>query len=401
MMLLINTVILFPYRMQVRWAVTFFGDDDALQYIGAMLAPMIALNLVKMASGGQAGIDAVGVGWATPSAGMPRLPDDNPQEHSEKKTAQGKHRQRHWHASICKNGAHQFGHAAWRGLKDLHHLWLCNLDCDNITPPCYVEAATQLLVSRPRPRFYCIRVGGSGQKGVTGRYIYRAKDFFELNGYNEQMLGTGGQDIDLRERFNKRCAAEPEMASEPKSLKFGDVGNAAGFDLPNDFSQPNSKWERGGAKAMNLDPHLLAELENKGITLNTAWQEVNTTSWKISKDTMKPHMVANTDEHDRLKPIGPWWVEMDLWHLNVDPEDMQRGMDMDNESDRQAWEAMLRLWHQYVKSKKRDPTEGRVASAMPPPKSELPEQVDNRFRVGVVVAGLTKMRLMVQSSSTY
>ena len=157
-----------------------------------------------------------------------------------------------WHASVAKNGAHLFG-SAWDNCKP--PCWLCNLDCDNITPPEFMTQVSAAIGNFEKdgmqwPIVHCKGIGG----GLTGRLCYRAADFARLGGYEQRMPPTAGQDNDLRDRIitegKKTQQGRPRCSWE---LNIGDV-NTGGIELPNDFNGTGSGHQKNTAKTKNIDP---------------------------------------------------------------------------------------------------------------------------------------------------
>ena len=190
----------------MRWALLICGEQDSTKEIDQtllMLTPAIILGLLKIGYSNDTGVRLVHKGMAAViHEGMqwdPYMAADE-EVPSASLTRCAKQPMKHWHASIAKNGAHQFGIDAFLDTVQEDD-WLCNLDCDNIVIHEYIEEVVKFITSRPR-RFVHVKTGCGHAAGLTGRYVYRAKDWLELRGYLEELLPSGAQDVELSIRFS-------------------------------------------------------------------------------------------------------------------------------------------------------------------------------------------------------
>ena len=397
LMLLVNIVILFPFRAHIKWALTLYGmaDGEIFQSLAEWLVPAISIGLLKIASGGITGRNARKDGHAgNRIGGMPDEPDESAEAvpvglpGSEPKTMM-----RFWHASIAKNGAHQFGMHAFGNFSDWEDLWLCSLDCDNITPPSYLqEVATLMHQGRDIP-FWCIRISGSHQKGLTGRYVYRAKDFVALNGYEERLRPTGSQDIDLRDRFVD--AAHAKSPTVKKCELYGQATQTtSGFDLPNDFAM-GKKTDRGEAKVRNIDPKIL---EATGQQPAGQWKALNDESFKLTQQLRRGDGVANVDgQSEQERSIGPWLVELNLYKMIKLQKERQGDLSNVGPIDHLelgSW--IVALWNETVTAwTLGSPVVETKPAAQPAIAAPVPDPPRPKTQVRIVVTGLCELKWLV------
>ena len=93
---------------------------------------------------------------------------------------------RPWHLSVAKNRAHTLG------AGDV----LVNLDCDN-----FIGDAIDTIESRLTGNILGLHLwSGVFRDGTCGRIALRREAFYELGGYDEEMLPMSYQDLDLLKR---------------------------------------------------------------------------------------------------------------------------------------------------------------------------------------------------------
>ena len=115
----------------------------------------------------------------------------------------------HFHASTCKNTAHQFAaksfmqHVAAKVVPCSTRAVLCNLDCNNIMFPACPQAAMEAMATKVAKAqkqdpqlgsFVMVPPSNCGlQGGCTGRLLYFLEDFVASGGYDQEVgiYGTG------------------------------------------------------------------------------------------------------------------------------------------------------------------------------------------------------------------
>lgn len=76
---------------------------------------------------------------------------------------------------------------------------LCWLDADNLSYTGFVEYIYKIFSSESKIAF---KVGYTKQtKGMCGRVVCRKNDFLKINGYDEEMVGWGYEELDFCERL--------------------------------------------------------------------------------------------------------------------------------------------------------------------------------------------------------
>lgn len=187
----------------------------------------------------------------------------------------------HWHASVAKNSSHVLARKYFQSLavvpRALEAVCLVNLDADNVISPIFLpalanhwtrssEAETGYLQPECRP-FIC--TWQSENPGVTGRLAYDLVSFFELGGYDQDLLPMGFQDIDIRDRF---LARQRQLRGAGKLQKFTDGQE---FAIANDAG--NAWADRNLAKIRNVAPR----------HLGMSWGQMNTKNMVSAKQKTK------------------------------------------------------------------------------------------------------------------
>ena len=186
----VNCCILWPWRARVHLALLSLGDDrEPLAELLRRFSAAVEAGLLLVASGSDYGLEVQGRSLAAaPSRAGPAAGEAGVTMSAELLTT--------WHASKAKNAAHLFG--LWVTDADARTV-LVNLDVDNIMTRDFVRhVATYMDMSPPCGIALC---GGNVNGGLTGRMAYRAADFLEARGYDEDSFPSGGQDVDLRQRW--------------------------------------------------------------------------------------------------------------------------------------------------------------------------------------------------------
>lgn len=150
----------------------------------------------------------------------------------------------YWHCSIAKNTSHV---AAAVYLKDYlpKEIFMVSCDCDNGFSADFVPACVGYASVGWAPIFVQFK-GDDG--GVTGRMGYWCSTFFQVNGYDEDIRGSGYEDIDLRNRCRALTGHSVVHAINDQHRKF-----SAGWSFPNDPSG-DMKKSLNEAKILHCDP---------------------------------------------------------------------------------------------------------------------------------------------------
>ncbi len=140
-----------------------------------------------------------------------------------------------WHASVAKNTAHRLAIDSVVGSKDEN--LIVNLDADNIMTAEFLSSAfdrvmQSLFFQRDLYRWH------GDDAGCTGRIGLSAALFRQLNGFDEEFLPSGFQDIDWIERTK---------GIGGKVCDFRRID--AGFSIPNDFD--DVRFAQNGAKIVH------------------------------------------------------------------------------------------------------------------------------------------------------
>jgi hypothetical protein len=95
-----------------------------------------------------------------------------------------------WHASICKNTSHMVAQ------EDSKQRVLVNVDGDNLITIAWVDSVVSEAPDLCAGKLTCVRWQGA-DGGVTGRVAMSQAMFNTLNGYDEDLLPSGYQDVDI------------------------------------------------------------------------------------------------------------------------------------------------------------------------------------------------------------
>ena len=179
---------------------TFAADTQVLAEVVGRYWPALEHGMLFLCSGGDAG-------WHAMAAGHAVAPDAEAQpgvdawRHSP--------RQQDWHASVCKNVAHCGARVVLQGLTDEAHTVVCNLDCDNVCGPGFLNRVRDHFVREENRRWSLVRSGAGD--GRTGRIATTLRDFVQLGGYDcDATAPSGYQDVDLCVRWSAMRLTIPE-----------------------------------------------------------------------------------------------------------------------------------------------------------------------------------------------
>ena len=288
----------------VCWNVVFFGEDGAIaDRFMSQWAAAFYLSILRVGSGGQKGLEKVGQSWPGPS------------------TVNDRTVLKHWHASIGKNTSHMFameqelamhnivppteyargGFAPCTGdssssgsggggsssqmnqedilktMQDAQKLkpntcLLVNLDADNIMGSCFLSTLTT--ISQQKAVCGWLVHCASKQGGTCGRMACWAEDWCLLRGYDQEegILGSGSQDIDLRNRLKALSKSVNDNQAHVTVLKELTDTGAAVENLP--YSNHSPKQDRGVDKICNCHPDAIAAMGNK-------WTSFNNRNWEL------------------------------------------------------------------------------------------------------------------------
>ena len=234
--MLLNCFVAATFFPRVRLVlVTFGADEEGLASVARCCEPFVQSGLLMLASGGNAGA-SWGPIWR--DEGLPTVPLQNtrlvppllpqkpksmaaPVQRGEAPAEGAASSTGHvtpaawppppaadelmtwWHASVAKNTAHEVARAVQvhsRGQIDWHDI-VINVDCDNIVTPEYIEKVANVLTDNLGA--YTMVTASSNQGSLTGRVAVRLQEFLQQGGYDEGCFGTGYQDVDLKNRWNK------------------------------------------------------------------------------------------------------------------------------------------------------------------------------------------------------
>ncbi len=170
--LLFNIVAAWPWRSCVRFFVTVFDEPDE------------AAETVRwIMHYGKAAVDA-GVLTVCQGTGMP-----------------------YWHACIAKNTSHRAA-VECRDIALERH-FLVNVDGDNVFSDSFVPSVIGEVAKGHRASPNQIRCWYGEDPGCTGRQGYWAELFVRLNGFDESLLPSGYQEVDLCDRVKLAKGAGP------------------------------------------------------------------------------------------------------------------------------------------------------------------------------------------------
>ncbi len=223
---LFTTFNLFPHV--THCVVVFYADQEELDMVTESLSRLLGR-----------------VGWAVQSGGL--------------RVAHAQ--MTYWDASIAKNTATLFAAASNQGW-DPNRLLVCNLDGDNVLSKTF--CADVLVRHRTHPNVACVR-GKGLDGGATGRISATWRRWQSVGGYNEQLRGSGYQDLDLIKRLGAIAARE--------GISVTAVVNRAGCSIPNSTESPFDR-----AKTCNVDPAFASRFRSWGA-MNTYNMNQATAAW--------------------------------------------------------------------------------------------------------------------------
>lgn len=177
-----------------------------------------------------------------------------------------------WHASKAKNTSHKLAHQfvlQTLGESVAKDCVCVNIDGDNILTPEFCRDILQRanrMVMRPLedgsmawPLLSGLRYSRSGCPGVTGRVAIPWCAFVHINGYDEELLPSGFQDLDIYRRASSLSCGEEVKAS------------FAGCHLSNVEGNPDPKFiESCREKVRNADVSSFTADANPWIRMNEA-----------------------------------------------------------------------------------------------------------------------------------
>ena len=304
--LLVNIVLAWRYRKHVRFCIVTWGEDNALwERMQSALWPAWKLGLLVGASGGQFGRKQVydanecdGPYWMNKWPGR-----------CDRGQSGCKWELKYWHASIAKNSVHKLAEFHW-GIDDV---WFVNLDADNLMPEEYVASLIDMCSTRKNVVGACVQCRGDVGLGMTGRLCYRAKDFVELRGYDEDSTPSGGQDVDLRARLE--LMAEEALGYKDRPLTSPKVRDwsRCGMTIVNDWEgdPDDTKTDRSAAKLRHCSEHDMAPYMQ--YSENKRWQKMNEVGWahlqkKLSEGQLRRNLYPGGEAGP---PLGAWWSRLE------------------------------------------------------------------------------------------
>jgi hypothetical protein len=301
--LLMNIVLLFPFRKHVRFALLLLGDDEQTWAdLNAFLFPAFQMGLLVVGSGGNAGTGqahALGVHGPGEAGSI---------GHSLPKL-------QHWHSSIAKNGAHELALFEY----GTEGTWLCNADSDNLIPFDFVAHLFDILPPKAETTGVCVRCGGDVGLGMTGRLVYRACDYVALRGYDQDGTASGGQDIDMRDRLERLAVQATGYMNRPAHSPVIRGWEKCGCTTPNDWEDISWKQDRGWAKVKLCNP---TDLQNYSVSESKVWAKMNANGVAYyRKLLLEGVLVRNTA--DVCRPLGPWWSKLS-WTFDGLPSDLHQ-----------------------------------------------------------------------------
>ena len=297
--MVLNVSLWWSLRKYWRLVIVTFADDNDVQCeLQDLLKLPIETGNVVLCSGGDCGKQLAKKKMATDRPDwMPRLWTDVAAGGIACSPVQMPF-MNYWHASIAKNSSHEAAIYCFPGTGCL----LINLDCDQVVPIAYVEAALQTFHQNLKLTGFCLCCETAG--ALTGRLGYRQEDFIFIGGYDEDGPPSSGQDVDIRTRMfqhgeNRGC--------KPNKVKWLKTTEVCGFALPNDFKDITRIHDRGKSKIVNCDPHFL---EQFCCDLTQVWEKMRESSWKSYWKPLidKKVIVRNVDVKSKKAGLGAWWV---------------------------------------------------------------------------------------------
>ena len=297
--MVLNVSLWWSLRKYWRLVIVTFADDNVLQCeLQELLKLPIETGNVVLCSGGDCGKQLAAKKMATDRPDwMPRLSTDVPAGGIVCSPVQMPF-MNYWHACTAKNSSHQAGIYCFPGRGSL----LINLDCDQVVPIAYVEAALQTFHQNRKLTGFCLCCEAAG--ALTGRLGYRQEDFIFIGGYDEDGPPSAGQDVDIRTRLFQHGA---NRGCKPKEVKWLKTTEVCGCALPNDFRDITPNHDRGKSKIVNCDPHFLDKF---GCDLTKVWETMRVSSWKAYWKPLldKQVIVRNVDVKSKKAGLGAWWV---------------------------------------------------------------------------------------------
>ena len=292
---LFNAVTSFAYLVHMKFVLACFGEDEeAVNLLRTIFAPLINLGVFIIASGGAAGIRMSKVRevrdmplWMPHLPEQVVLPGQVPMPY-----------QQHWHSSICKNAAHMVA----RHLYAAHaHLYI-NTDCDNFWPTVYLDNIVSIFLNSEHKTGLMIKPAGNVDGGLTGRMAYRPEDFWRIGGYDELLSPSGGQDVQLKSRLGLYAAKEGTGPANHSIKGYALCGGC----FPNDFSNTRVRHDRGWSKVCNVDPAVLASF---CLPPEKIWHKMNAVNWtkNIGPSLTNGQWESNRKMQDGKAQLGCWW----------------------------------------------------------------------------------------------
>ena len=297
--MVLNVSLWWSMRNYWRLVIVTFADDEDLQCeLQRLMKLPIETGNVVLCSGGKCGKQLAADKLATDRPDwMPRLSTDVSAGGIVCSPVQMPY-MNYWHASIAKNTSHEAGMYCFPGTGSL----LVNLDCDQVVPIAYVNAALQTFHQNLQMTGFCLCCDIAG--ALTGRLGYRQEDFLFIGGYDEDGPPTAGQDVDIKQRLfqhgkNRGC--------KPHHVQWLKTTEVCGLALPNDFKDTTPAHDRGKSKIVNCDPQFLQMFT---CDLTQAWEKIRastwTTYWKPLLDNKV--IIRNLTVKSKKAGLGAWWV---------------------------------------------------------------------------------------------
>ena len=155
---------------------------------------------------------------------------------------------------------------------DKDHI-LVNLDCDNIMGGGFVKSVVDSfgVSASATADARSDSVAWRGHEGATtGRVAGSADLFLRLRGYDEEnVMGSGGQDVDLIHRYKKAGRRHVEAKYSRRGL--AESHDVVGYPLPN---SSNRRADRNTSKTVNCHN-----------PMNLTWGQMNDRNWAAMPPT--------------------------------------------------------------------------------------------------------------------
>ena len=297
--MMVNVSLWWSLRKYWRLVIVTFADDWQVQrQLQKLMKLPIDTGNVVLASGGDTGQHlARSLSVTDRPVFMPQQPRGEHDPHVGG-GPDGMPLLRYWHASVAKNSSHGAARFAFPGTKSL----LVNLDCDQIVPTAYVEAALQAFHQHQDTVGFCLVCSAMG--ALTGRLGYRMIDFVGIGGYDEAGPPSSGQDVDIRRRL--KFLAEKVGVTRSAADVWLESREVCGVALPNDFGDITRANDRGYSKVRNCDPDVLSKL---GCDATRMWETMKTRSQSYwDKLWKKRDIYRNLYVRKDKSEIGAWWI---------------------------------------------------------------------------------------------